>query len=162
MRWTFRFFTLLFCFGLKLNALAGKGVFMSARKVLFLAPAQAVTRIFAALKDLDVEVGIAENMRGASAFIRQSSPALIITRPSLPGYKAEDLLAVGVDDPAFPPVIIAAERGTVLKEGTQRKPPVLGDGLCPDVCTHCPSVPIRVQNHCEAHAGSDLCVSCDT
>ncbi len=86
---------------------------MSARKVLFLAPAQAVTRIFAALKDLDVEVGIAENMRGASAFIRQSSPALIITRPSLPGYKAEDLLAVGADDPAFPPVIIAAERGTV-------------------------------------------------
>ena len=86
---------------------------MSARKVLFLAPAQAVTRIFAALKDLDVEVGIAENMRGASAFIRQSAPGLIITRPSLPGYKAEDLLAVGADDPAFPPVIIAAERGTV-------------------------------------------------
>ena len=85
---------------------------MSARKVLFLAPAQAVTRIFAALKDMDVEVGIAENMRGASAFIRQSAPALIITRPSLPGYKAEDLLAVGADDPAFPPVIISAERGT--------------------------------------------------
>ncbi len=85
---------------------------MSARKVLFLAPAQAVTRIFAALKDMDVEVGIAENMRGASAFIRQSSPGLIITRPSLPGYKAEDLLSVGMDDPAFPPVIIAAERGT--------------------------------------------------
>lgn len=56
----------------------------------------------------------------------------------------------------------AAERGTVLKEGTQRKPPVLGDGLCPDVCTHCPSIPIRVQNQCEAHAGSDLCVACDT
>ncbi len=85
---------------------------MSARKVLFLAPAQAVTRIFAALKDMDVEVGIAENMRGASAFIRQSAPALIITRPSLPGYKAEDLLAVGADDPDFPPVIISAERGT--------------------------------------------------
>jgi two-component system nitrogen regulation response regulator GlnG len=85
---------------------------MSARKVLFLAPAQAVTRIFAALKTMDVEVGIAENMRGASAFIRQSSPALIITRPSLPGYKAEDLLAVGVEDPSFPAVIVTSEHGT--------------------------------------------------
>ena len=85
---------------------------MSARKVLFLAPAQAVTRIFAALKAMDVEVGIAENMRGASAFIRQSAPALIITRPELPGYKAEDLLAVGSEDQSFPAVIIAAERGT--------------------------------------------------
>src|SRR5262245_6544898 len=85
---------------------------MSARKVLFLAPAQAVTRIFPALKEMEIEVGLAENMRGASAFIRQSSPVLIITRPSLPGYKVEDLLAVGADDPAFPPVIISAERGT--------------------------------------------------
>ncbi len=85
---------------------------MSARKVLFLAPAQAVTRIFAALKAMDVEVGIAENMRGASAFIRQSAPVLIITRPELPGYKAEDLLAVGVEDPAFPAVIVTAEQGT--------------------------------------------------
>ena len=85
---------------------------MSARKVLFLAPAQAVTRIFAALKAMGVEVGIAENMRGASAFIRQSAPVLIITRPELPGYKAEDLLAVGVEDPAFPAVIVTAEQGT--------------------------------------------------
>ncbi len=85
---------------------------MSVRKVLFLAPAQAVTRIFSALKEKDVEVGIAENMRGASAFIRQSTPVLIITRPTLPGYKAEDLLSVGADDPAFPPVIITAERGS--------------------------------------------------
>lgn len=79
---------------------------------MFLAPAQAVTRIFSALKEAGIEVGIAENVRGASAYIRQSPPSLIITRAMLPGYRAEDLLAVSSDDPNFPPVIISAERTT--------------------------------------------------
>lgn len=79
---------------------------------MFLAPAQAVTRIFPALKEAGIEVGIAENVRGASAYIRQSPPSLIVTRAMLPGYRAEDLLAVSSDDPNFPPVIISAERAT--------------------------------------------------
>lgn len=85
---------------------------MSEQRVLFLAPAQAVTRIFPALKEAGIEVGIAENVRGASAYIRQSPPSLIVTRAMLPGYRAEDLLAVSSDDPNFPPVIISAERAT--------------------------------------------------
>lgn len=83
---------------------------MSVRRVLFLAPAQAVTRIFPQLRDAGFEVGIAENLKGASAFIRKAPPHAILSRPSLPGYKVEDLLAVGQDDPAFPQVIIFSER----------------------------------------------------
>jgi len=85
---------------------------MSARRILFLAPATAVTRIFPKLRDAGFEVGIAENLKGASAFIRKSGPAVIFSRPSLPGYKVDDLLAVGADDPAFPPVIVFTEKGS--------------------------------------------------
>ncbi len=85
---------------------------MSEQRILFLAPAQTVTRMFTALKEAGVEVGIAENVRGASAYIRQTPPTLIISRAMLPGYRVEDLLAVGADDPKFPPVIVVAERAT--------------------------------------------------
>ncbi len=82
---------------------------MSARRILFLAQAQAVTRIFPELRDSGFEVGIAENIKGASAFIRKSPPGLILSRPALPGYRVEDLLQVGEEDPDFPPVIIFTE-----------------------------------------------------
>ena len=85
---------------------------MLARRILFLAPAQTVTRIFPQLRDADVEVGIAENLKGASAFMRKGMPGLILSRPFLPGYRIEDLLAVGQDDPDFPPVIVFSDRAT--------------------------------------------------
>ncbi len=83
---------------------------MLAQRILFLAPAQTVTRIFPQLRDAGVEVGIAENLKGASAFIRKGVPSLILSRAFLPGYRIEDLLAVGQDDPHFPPVIVFADR----------------------------------------------------
>lgn len=83
---------------------------MLARRILFLAPAQTVTRIFPQLRDAGVEVGIAENLKGASAFMRKGLPGLILSRPFLPGYRIEDLLAVGQDDPQFPPVIVFSDR----------------------------------------------------
>lgn len=83
---------------------------MLARRILFLAPAQTVTRIFPQLRDAGVEVGIAENLKGASAFMRKGMPGLILSRPFLPGYRIEDLLAVGQDDPQFPPVIVFSDR----------------------------------------------------
>ncbi|MDR2727021.1 MAG: sigma-54 dependent transcriptional regulator [Deltaproteobacteria bacterium] len=84
----------------------------SPQRILFLAPAAAVTRVFPELRDAGFEVGLAENIKGASAFIRKASPAVIFSRPALPGYKVEDLLAVGADDPAFPPVVIITDKGT--------------------------------------------------
>ena len=85
---------------------------MLARRILFLAPAQTVTRIFPQLRDADVEVGIAENLKGASAFMRKGMPGLILSRSFLPGYRIDDLLAVGQDDPDFPPVIVFSDRAT--------------------------------------------------
>lgn len=86
---------------------------MSNQRILFLAPAHAVTRIFPQLKEAGFEVGLAENLKGASAFIRKSGPGVIFSRPSLPGYKVEDLLAEGEEDPHFPPVVVITDKGTV-------------------------------------------------
>ena len=85
---------------------------MSTQRILFLAPAHAVTRIFPQLRDAGFEVAIAENLKGASAFVRKSGPGIIFARPSLPGFQVEDLLAVGADDPDFPPVVVVSDRGT--------------------------------------------------
>lgn len=85
---------------------------MSTQRILFLAPAHTVTRIFPQLRDAGFEVAIAENLKGASAFVRKSGPGIIFARPCLPGFQAEDLLAVGADDPAFPAIIIITEKGT--------------------------------------------------
>lgn len=90
----------------------GIDISMSSRRILFLAPAQSVTRIFPQLKEAGYEVGIAENLKGASAFIRKSGPAVIFSRPQLPGYKVEDLLAVSADDSSFPPVIVFTDKGS--------------------------------------------------
>ncbi len=86
---------------------------MSLRRILFLAPATSVTHIFPQLKDSGFEVGLAENLKGASAFIRKSGPSVIFSRPQLPGYRVEDLLAVSQDDPAFPPVIVFSDKASV-------------------------------------------------
>lgn len=85
---------------------------MSTRRLLFLAPAQAVTAVFPALRDAGYELGIAENLKGASLFIRKSGPGVIFARPLLPGFRVEDLLAVSAEDPSFPPIIIIADKGT--------------------------------------------------
>ncbi len=85
---------------------------MLQQRVLFLVPATSVTQVVPLLRDAGVEVGIAENLKGASAFIRKSVPSLIFSRPALAGYKADDLLAVGTEDANFPPVIIIADKGS--------------------------------------------------
>ena len=81
-------------------------------RLLFLAPTQTVTRIFPQLRDAGFEVGIAENLKGASAFIRKGMPGLILSRPNLSGYRVEDLMAVAEEDPAFPPVIVFSDTPT--------------------------------------------------
>lgn len=85
---------------------------MSSRRILFIAPAQSVTRVFPELRDSGVDVGIADSLKGASAFIRKSPPSLILTRAALPGYRAADLLSVAEEDPSFPPIIVFSDRPT--------------------------------------------------
>ncbi len=86
---------------------------MSQRRILFIAPAQSVTKVFPQLRDAGFEVGIAENLKGASAFIRKAATSAIFTRPAMPGYRVDDLLSVGEDDPGFPPVYIFTDKPSV-------------------------------------------------
>ena len=85
---------------------------MSPRRLLFLTPAPAVTAVFPALRNAGFELGIAENLKGASVFIKKSGPDVIFSRPALPGFRVEDLLAVGAEDPNFPPVIVITDKGS--------------------------------------------------
>lgn len=84
---------------------------MSTRRLLFLTPSQTVTAVFPVLHEAGYELGIAENLKGASVFIRKSGPGVIFARPALPGFRVEDLLSVGAEDPHFPPVIVVTDRG---------------------------------------------------
>ena len=84
---------------------------MPSRKILFLAPAQAVTRIFPQLKEDGYEAGLAENLPGALGYIKKSAPDMIFSRPRLPGYRVEDLLAEAARDPSFPPVVVFTDQG---------------------------------------------------
>lgn len=65
------------------------------------------------MRDAGYEIGIAENLKGASVFIRKSGPGVIFARPQLPGFRVEDLLAVGADDPNFPPVVVVTDKASV-------------------------------------------------
>jgi len=84
-----------------------------AASVLFIAAPSAVVAHHAKLRELGHEVGLAENLSGALAFIKKSAPAVIFTRARLPGYRVENLLgesaaAMG----AFPPIIVFTEQGS--------------------------------------------------
>ena len=90
---------------------------MSAHRILFIAPTQTVTRIFPELREAGFEVGIAENLKSASAFIRKTPPDIILSRPVMPGYRVEDLLNVGLEDPSFPPVVVFTDKGGADEAG---------------------------------------------
>ncbi len=85
---------------------------MSLKRVLFLTPASAVTRIFPQLRSAEIEASLAENAKGASAFIESSSPQYIISRPSLPGFKVEELFEEAKNTVSYPRIIVLAEKGT--------------------------------------------------
>ncbi|MBO4301396.1 MAG: sigma-54-dependent Fis family transcriptional regulator [Desulfovibrio sp.] len=82
------------------------------RRLLFLTPAQAVTTIFPALRNAGLEIGIAENLSGAETFVRKAGTGMIFSRPSLPGYRVEDLLAAAANRDDFPPIIVVTDKGT--------------------------------------------------
>ncbi len=85
---------------------------MSSKRVLFLTPASTVTRIFPQLRSADIEASLAENAKGASAFIESSFPQYIISRPSLPSYKVEELFEEAKNADFYPRIIVLAEKGT--------------------------------------------------
>ncbi len=78
------------------------------KSVVFIAPASVITPLFPQLKEEGIEVGLAENMKAVSPFLRKEVSA-IFTRPHLPGYSVEDLLEIGKNDPNFPPVYVLSD-----------------------------------------------------
>ncbi len=87
---------------------------IQSKRILFIAPAGLITPFFPQLKESGVEIGLAENMKAVSPFLRKEVAA-IFSRPQMSGYTADDLLEVGKDDPNFPPVYIIAEKANSLE-----------------------------------------------
>lgn len=85
---------------------------MMKQHILFLAPSHIITRIFPELRDSGIEVSLAENINSASAAIKKSRPDIIISRPTLPGYKVEELFSIAKEDPKFPPIVVTTDKGT--------------------------------------------------
>lgn len=84
---------------------------MANNTLLFFTTPESVRPVFSALKEAGLEIGIADNLKSAASFIARSKPSLIFARPSLPGFRVEDLLALA-SSPDFPPVIVINEQGT--------------------------------------------------
>ena len=77
--------------------------------LLFIAQSKDITDLFACFREEGIEIGLAENLKGALTFIKKAKPLLVFSRPALPGYKAEELLAQKADS-FFPPIIIFSSR----------------------------------------------------
>lgn len=84
---------------------------MSTRNLLFLAPPDAVTGIFAPLREAGLEVALAENTQSAMLAIRKSAPAIIFARPQMPGFKVDELLVAASRQPGSPDIIIITDSG---------------------------------------------------
>ncbi len=84
------------------------------KRIVFIAPPALVTPYYPKLKEAGIEVGLADNIKAVSTFLRKEVSA-IFTRPYLTGYSAMDLLEVGKDDPNFPPIYILAEKPDALE-----------------------------------------------
>jgi len=89
---------------------------MSERTILFIAEPQSVSGIFPALRDAGVQAGVADGLNSALTFLKRSQPALIFSRPSMPGYDALALLSrlaeLGDAGEPKPPVIIFSRTGS--------------------------------------------------
>ncbi len=85
---------------------------MSSKHILFLTQASAVTRIFPQLRAAEIEASLAENAKGAASFVASSSVKYIIARPTLPGFKAEELFLAAQNQENYPRIIILSENGT--------------------------------------------------
>jgi DNA-binding NtrC family response regulator len=85
---------------------------MASRSILFLAPPQSVTGLHNELTEAGIEAGLAENLAGALGFVKKARPEAVFSRPRLPGYRVEDLLARAGEEEDFPPVVVFTERGS--------------------------------------------------
>ncbi len=85
---------------------------MSVKTILFVAPSQAVTALFAKLTEAGLRAGIADTLAGAAAFVEKSRPMLVFSQAKIGGYTAESLLERAAAEEGWPPVVVFTDRGS--------------------------------------------------
>ena len=105
---------------------------MPSKCILFLAQSKDITDLFACFREDGVEIVLAENLKGAMAFVKKAKPVLIFSRPALINYKAEDLLSQASQDAAFPPVIIFSAKPTADEASAAMRRFLQESGSLPD------------------------------
>ena len=85
---------------------------MAGKTVLFVAPSASVADHFGKLRERGFEVGVADTLSGAKAYI-EKNPVLILSKARMPGYRVENLLGVSAEAMGdFPPIIVFTDSGT--------------------------------------------------
>ncbi len=86
---------------------------MVLRRILFIAPAASVAPLFSCLKEAGLDVGLAESLSAALAYVKKSEPVLVFSRSRLPGYRVEQLLGSASEAMGrFPPVVVFTDAGS--------------------------------------------------
>ncbi len=80
---------------------------MSEQTILFIAEPQAVSAVFQDLQQAGFRAGLADSLSSAKSFIKKTQPLLIIARPQLQHFSAEELL-LNFED--LPPIIILSKK----------------------------------------------------
>jgi DNA-binding NtrC family response regulator len=85
---------------------------MANKRVLFISRSELVSPLHAEFKRHDCQAVVVEDRASALKVLESRQPDLIFTLPSMPGYRAQDLLesAFLADNPV--PVIVFAEKGS--------------------------------------------------
>lgn len=85
---------------------------MSGATILFLARAEAVTGLFPYFREAGVNAGLAEDVKGALAYIHKNKPSVVFAKPSAPTYDPAKLLADIQDEGLDVQVIVFTDRGS--------------------------------------------------
>ncbi len=85
---------------------------MAPMRILFIARSECVSPLHAELKAHACQAMVAEDRTSALKVLGSHKLDLVFTQPSLPGYRAQDLLDSVQADPSGVPVIVFAEKGS--------------------------------------------------
>ncbi len=86
---------------------------MVSQNLLFVGRSTAATALFPRLREAGVEAGLVESLQGALSYIERRGPVAVFTEPSLPGYRASELLkALSRRKEPGPEVFVFADKGS--------------------------------------------------
>lgn len=85
---------------------------MAPMRILFIARSECVSPLHAELKAHACQAMVVEDRTSALKVLGSHKLDLVFTQPSLPGYRAQDLLDSVQADPSGVPVIVFAEKGS--------------------------------------------------